>query len=125
MHQGDELYATLRGPGKNMNVLATAYSNPANSGTGRDEPMLMALSWGKGRIFHTTLGHDVNALSSVDFVVTFSARRGMGGDRRRDTESAFEFSDSKRRQLPDGPRGNGSTLQQRSRSTGPSEAIAL
>ena len=33
--QGDELlYADLKGPGKNMTVLATAYSNPANSGTG-------------------------------------------------------------------------------------------
>ena len=70
MHQGDELYARLRGPGRNMTVLATAFSDPQNNGSGRDEPQLMVLSYGKGRVFHTTLGHDVNALSSVDFVVT-------------------------------------------------------
>jgi type 1 glutamine amidotransferase len=71
MHQGDELYARMRGPGKNMTVLATAHSDESNAGSGRDEPMLLALSFGKGRIFHTTLGHDLNALSSVDFIVTF------------------------------------------------------
>jgi type 1 glutamine amidotransferase len=70
MHQGDELYARLRGPGRTMDVLATASSDAQNSGTGRDEPILMTLAFGKGRVFHTTLGHDINALSSVGFVVT-------------------------------------------------------
>ena len=65
MHQGDELYNSLRGPGENMTVLATAYSDPANHGSGRDEPMLLTLSFGKGRVFHTVLGHDINALSCV------------------------------------------------------------
>lgn len=71
MHQGDELYNSLRGPGENMTVLATAYSDPANAGTGRDEPLLMVLGYGKGRIFHTAMGHDVNALSCEGFITTF------------------------------------------------------
>jgi type 1 glutamine amidotransferase len=70
MHQGDELYARLRGPGTNMTVLATAFSDPPNNGSGRDEPQLMVLTHGKGRVFHSTFGHDIVALSSVDGVVT-------------------------------------------------------
>lgn len=71
MHFPDELYGTLRGPGRNMQVLATAHSDPNNKGTGHDEPMLMALRFGKGRIFHTALGHDVAALSCIGFITTF------------------------------------------------------
>lgn len=70
MHQGDELYAHLRGPGTNMTVLATAYAAPDNNGTDRDEPILMASTFGKGRVFHTVMGHDIVAMSCVGFVVT-------------------------------------------------------
>ncbi len=71
LHANDELYGKLRGPGKNMTVLATAHSDPNNKGTGHDEPMLMVLRYGKGRIFHTMLGHDVFAMSCVGFITTF------------------------------------------------------
>ena len=75
IHGADELYAQLRGPGKNMEIIATAFSDTAKGGTGRDEPILMTLSYGKGRIFHTVLGHADEdggpALECVGFIATF------------------------------------------------------
>ncbi len=70
MHAADELYATLRGPGKDMTVLATAHSDPENKGTGHDEPSMVVLKYGKGRVFHTMMGHDAAALSCVGFMTT-------------------------------------------------------
>jgi type 1 glutamine amidotransferase len=56
-HAKDELYDRLRGPALNMTILATAFSDQSTGGSGRDEPVLMTIKWGKGRIFHTVLGH--------------------------------------------------------------------
>src|SRR5262249_33214343 len=70
MHAADELYSRMRGSGDNMKVLATAYSDVANRGTGHDEPILIALSYGKGRVFHSMLGHDLPAMQCVGFIVT-------------------------------------------------------
>ncbi len=54
----DELYHRLAvTPGVHYDVLATAYSAPETGGTGRDEPMMIALTYGRGRIFHQILGH--------------------------------------------------------------------
>ena len=96
MHQGDELYAHLRGPGKNMTVLATARSPKENAGSGRDEPMLMVLSYGTGRIFHTTLGHDVNGMSCVGFVTTLQrgAEWAATGDVTQKVPATFPTADT-------------------------------
>jgi len=76
IHGKDELYSTLRGPAKNMEILATAFADTSKKGTGRDEPMLMTIQYGKGRVFHTAMGHigkDAThpATECVGFIVTF------------------------------------------------------
>lgn len=71
MHAQDELYDNLRGPAKNVHVLATAFSETSTGGNGEHEPLLMVLPYGKGRIFHTALGHALPAMQSVDFIVTY------------------------------------------------------
>jgi len=70
MHTRDECYSMLRGPAENMTILATAADTPALKEAGRNEPMLMVIDYGKGRVFHTTLGHDTEALQGVGFIVT-------------------------------------------------------
>jgi len=71
MHASDELYSKLRGPAKNMTVLATAYADPAKNGTGENEPALFTIRYGKGRVFHTVLGHAAEQCRCVGFIVTF------------------------------------------------------
>lgn len=71
LHSKDECYSKLRGPGENMTILATAADTPQLQKEGRNEPILMTIDYGKGRVFHTTLGHDTEAFEGVGFIVTF------------------------------------------------------
>ncbi|MCX6925938.1 MAG: ThuA domain-containing protein [Verrucomicrobia bacterium] len=66
-HTNDELYHGLRGPAENMEVLATDYSAPETGGTGEHEPAVMTIRYGKGRVFHTTMGHDAVSMSCAGF----------------------------------------------------------
>lgn len=70
LHVKDELYDMLRGPAKNMRVLATAFSDPATGGSGRHEPMIFTVQYGKGRVFHTPMGHEVYSQECVGFITT-------------------------------------------------------
>ena len=66
LHSTDELYSKMRGPAKNLAVLATAHSELTNE----NEPVLMAVTFDKGRIFHTVLGHDPAAMVDIGFQAT-------------------------------------------------------
>ncbi len=57
----DELYHRMNA-GPDIHVLLKAFDDPARGGTGKDEPVAWTNSYGKGRVFHCTLGHDTSAL---------------------------------------------------------------
>ena len=62
-HFKDEIYTRLRGPVRNVEILATAYER------GRHEPLMWTVKWGKGRVFVDLLGHcgnDPNMIYSME-----------------------------------------------------------
>jgi len=71
LHVNDELYDKLRGPAHNMHIQATTFADPAKGGTGHHEPMIITLDYGKGRVFHTPMGHGNDSQSCVGFITTF------------------------------------------------------
>ena len=65
----DELYHGMRFlPG--AHVIATAYDDPAIGGSGKTEPILVTINYGRGRVFYTSLGHEVPAMQEPGFAIT-------------------------------------------------------
>jgi type 1 glutamine amidotransferase len=67
-HSNDELYQNSVMLPESV-VLCTAYSDkkldPKN--TGKEEPIVWVATYGKGRVYHNVLGHDVDAMQSPGF----------------------------------------------------------
>ncbi|MDO5988752.1 ThuA domain-containing protein [Flavivirga amylovorans] len=106
LHSKDELYERLRGPAKNMTVLATAFSgeeadstkeNKNEGRTGRHEPLLMAVEYGKGRIFHSALGHMDYSMECVGFITTLQrgAEWAATGNVTQNVPNDFPTKDGK------------------------------
>jgi type 1 glutamine amidotransferase len=91
VHARDELYDNMRGPIQNVHVLATAYSN----GTKTHEPMIWTVSYGRGRVFHTPMGHDVNAMRCWGFIGTLlrGTEWAATGDVTQKLPAAFPTAD--------------------------------
>ncbi len=70
LHTKDELYEQLRGPAKNMKILATAYASKEFKGSERHEPALIVMNYGQGRIFHNIMGHVDYSVQCVGFITT-------------------------------------------------------
>ncbi len=66
MHAKDQLMHNLRGPAEDVRVLATAFCPK----TKVHEPIVWTVSFGKGRIVQTPMGHDVSAMRCVGFITT-------------------------------------------------------
>lgn len=70
-HAKDELYHGQRGPAKGVHILLTAYSDPAEgrNGTGKNEPIVFWVSYGKGKCLTNLMAHvgDSTPLECVGF----------------------------------------------------------
>jgi type 1 glutamine amidotransferase len=65
----DELYHSPEmSPG--AHILATAFDDPANGGTGKDEPIIWTVNYGQGRVLYSALGHDTSAQQESGYVTT-------------------------------------------------------
>ena len=57
IHARDEMYDRMRGPANIKDLLYSGYADAKTGGSGREEPLVFTVDYGKARIFHIMLGH--------------------------------------------------------------------
>ena len=57
MHAQDEMYDSMRGPANIKDLLYTGKADIATGGSGKEEPLVFTVDYGKARISHIMLGH--------------------------------------------------------------------
>ena len=57
MHARDEMYDRMRGPANIKDLLYSGYADASKGGSGREEPLVFTVDYGKARIFHIMIGH--------------------------------------------------------------------
>ena len=81
LHTKDELYERLCGPAENVTVLATVFSDevensppwdPKVKASNRSEPVMLAVEYGRGRTFQSTLGHADYSMECIGFITSFT-----------------------------------------------------
>ena len=57
IHAQDEMYDSMRGPANIKDLLYSGKADTNTGGSGREEPLVFTVDYGKARIFHIMLGH--------------------------------------------------------------------
>jgi putative membrane-bound dehydrogenase-like protein len=73
-HVKDELYHGQRGPAENVNILMSAFDDAKYQGTGKHEPVVWWVPYGKGKVLTNVMGHvgeNSGPLSCVGFQTVF------------------------------------------------------
>jgi type 1 glutamine amidotransferase len=95
LHPADIIVQGIKPSGEDTQILATAYSDTAYSGTGEREPVLAARNLGEGRIFITLIGtpddNEGQALHCAGFIVTLQRGAEWAATGTVTQEVPFDF----------------------------------
>jgi uncharacterized protein len=80
VHGTDSIYSRLRGPAKNLEILATTMAESQGRRNMAEEPVIMTITYGNGRIFHTTLGYAVAGGGPAMFCTGFITTLQRGAE---------------------------------------------